>query len=87
MKTVYLVSGSSGTYDDYRHWPVCAITTRTAAKKYCHHANFAAKFVLQEWRKGPNDPEPVITAYDPKVIWDLDGDPPTYHITKLFLLP
>ena len=31
---VYLVQGSTGEYDDYRDWIVCAWSTRTQARRH-----------------------------------------------------
>ena len=56
-KTVYLVMGSSGEYDDFQEWPVVVYSNWSKADE---HARRADKFD-REWRK--NNPKAFAEEY------------------------
>jgi hypothetical protein len=43
MKSIHIVFGYTGQYDDYTHWNVCAYLDKEQAKQHCA--------ALKEWAK------------------------------------
>lgn len=39
MRSVHIVVGRTGTYEDYREWPVAAFTTKARAETFARRAN------------------------------------------------
>lgn len=48
MKTLYVVEGYCGEYEDYREWPVCAYLTRKLAQAHADRAKRRADELLVE---------------------------------------
>ena len=49
MKTIWIIYGETGEYDDWKEWPVCAYFDEEKAKT---HAKLAAEFASEARHQG-----------------------------------
>lgn len=70
---VYIVTGSTGSYEDYRHWNVIGYVEEEKAMLHVAHAQ---KFMIDNGRvygKSCWEPFNKINPYDPFMIVDHNG--------------
>lgn len=53
-KTIYVVSGCAGSYEDRRTWDMAAFTTLKKANKFAAVCREAASVFYAEWLEGSN---------------------------------
>jgi hypothetical protein len=87
MRSVHIVFGNTGTYEDHSEWPVAAFTTKARAETYVKRANdwleahdIGRKRYVKTWLDSqPKNP------YDPDMRVESNGV--LYHTYQIFLNP
>lgn len=75
MSQVYIVSGSTGEYDDFREWDVAAFLDQAAATRLCEQLNAwcLENDVHRSPRDVPSEKRDLVCPLDPQFRCDFNG--------------
>ena len=82
MTTIYLVMGHTGSFDDYREWPVMAHANKASAEEHSGLAQAEGDRLIAEgrvvsgsWLYGPSKHDPEMQIDDGYVTYEVVGVP------------